>query len=147
MIQSESIQKKCGKFLYSLLFLSYGIVKILTSHFRCGAPLQITLTVVKDFGKNAPKSLLHKNIFTNNPRGQAGVALQHFCEINFATKQRNVKFTTFHLQNKLVYSILLLLYHCGSSSFHFVKLFSTFSVHVCNSSFYIPVHFMYVVIE
>lgn len=74
----------------------------------CSSADKIRLTVVKYFRKNAPKFFLHRNIFTNNPHEQAEVvAWQHFCENNFATKQRNAKFTIFHLQNKVVYSILL----------------------------------------
>ena len=42
---SQYLKKICGDLLYSLLFMSYGSVKILTSHFPRGAPLQMRLVV------------------------------------------------------------------------------------------------------
>ena len=47
MIEQVKIFKRyiCGNLLYSLSFVSYGSVKILTSHFPRGAPLPIRLAV------------------------------------------------------------------------------------------------------
>ena len=46
MIEQVNIFLKiCGNLLYSLSFVSYGSVKILTSHFPRGAPLPKRLAV------------------------------------------------------------------------------------------------------
>ena len=42
---SQDFKKICGNLLYSLSFVSYGSVTILTSHFPRDAPLQIRLAV------------------------------------------------------------------------------------------------------
>ena len=49
MMKRVKIFKICGNLLYSLLFLSYGSVKILTGHFPRHISLQIRLVVSLNF--------------------------------------------------------------------------------------------------
>ena len=48
---SQDLLKICSNLLYSLSFVSYGSVKILSSHFSHGAPLPIRLAVSCNFFK------------------------------------------------------------------------------------------------
>ena len=51
------IFKKCGDLLYSLSFVSYGSVKILTSHFSRGAPLQMRLETSSRYKKGCMQQI------------------------------------------------------------------------------------------